>query len=803
MTERDDDFGRGGQNPTNSGEENIDLLAWVYKILAHWYWFVAWVILMVFAGWLYLRYSTPVYQTTAKLLVVDEKRGGGLLSGGIMDDFGGMMGIRSNVDNEVEVLKTFDLMREVVGALNAHITYIGQGRIKEAETLDPFVWMEVVTPIDSIHRAFEFSLSANADKTVSLKAKEFELNAIKLDELISIPQLGFVRFTRNLQLLDTSWMEQVSARPLGIRVRPPAAQTASFRENLTVGVTNKQTSTIDLSFNHPIPRRGEQILGTLIERYVIRTLEDKNTVADSTLAFIDNRLQFVGAELGLAEDRIQTFKQESQLADISAQSQILIENASAYAKDLAAVESQLLMIDEVDRYLADTRNLRVVPTTVSGNDPTFAALVQNYNKLLLDRERMLMTSTEANPFVVNLDQQIAGLRADMRTNLSSARRQLQVTRDGLARQSRQMDAEIRRVPATERGFIDLTRQQQIKQELYLYLQQKWEETAIGKTANISNSKVIDSPRSGEYPISPKRNIIYLACFLLGLLIPFGILYVQELLNVRIRTKEDITRRTHLPIIGEVGHNPEEEANNIVVTRESRAPIAEQFRALRTNLDFFAGRSGNHTILFTSSMSGEGKSFVAVNLAIALALSGKRVVLVEFDLRKPSVSAKLGLSNSFGYTNYILKEELTVADILKPSGVHEGLDLISSGPIPPNPAEIILHDRTRHLFEELRMRYDYIVIDSPPVGVVTDAQLLSKYADSTLYVVRQNVTFKKQIEIPNDISRHEKMPRVQLLVNDIEVSRGYGYGGYGYGSGYGYGYGYYAQEKKKKKWYWPF
>ncbi len=496
MNEREEEFGHRGQNPANTGEENIDLLAWVYKILAHWYWFVLWVVLMVFAGWLYLRYTTPVYQTTAKLLVVDEKRGGGLLSGGIMDDFGGMMGIKSNVDNEVEVLKTFDLMREVVGALNAHITYKTQGRIKEVETLDPFVWMEVVTPIDSIHRTVDFFVRANENRTVSLKSKEFDLEEVKLEELVSIPQLGYVRFKQNMDVLDTTWSNLVNNRPMEILVRPPAAQTALFRNNLTVGVTNKQTSTIDLSFNHPIPRRGEQILGTLIERYVLRTLEDKNTVADSTLAFIDNRLQFVGAELGLAEDRIQTFKQESQLADISAQSQILIENASSYAKDLAAVESQLLMIDEVDRYLGDTRNLRVVPTTVSGNDPTFSALVQNYNKLLLDRERMLMTSTEANPFVVNLDQQIASLRADMRTNLSSARRQLQVTRDGLARQSRQLDAEIRRVPATERGFIDLTRQQQIKQELYLYLQQKWEETAIGKTANISNSKVIDSPRTG-------------------------------------------------------------------------------------------------------------------------------------------------------------------------------------------------------------------------------------------------------------------------------------------------------------------
>lgn len=784
------------------GEDNVDLVAWLNRILAHWSWFAIAVVVALLGGWLYLRYSTPIYKTSAKLLVVDEKRGGaGMVGGGVLDELGGVMGMKSNVDNEVEILKTFDLMREVVDELNAHIVYKTRGRIKENETLEPRYLIQVITPADSIHSTTQLVIEPTESPEqirVYIKDGDAEIH-VKLDELVSIPNLGYVRFQLNKLESRLNGGNADNWPTQKIFITPPNRTTASFMSQLTVGVTNKQTSTIDLSFDYPLPRKGELILRTLIDKYVARTLEDKNTVADSTLAFIDNRLHFVGQELGMAEDRIQSFKQESHLADISAQSQILIENASQYAKDLAAVESQLLMIDEADRYLADVNNPRVVPTSVSANDPTFSNLVQNYNRLLLERERLLLSQTEDNPFVVNIDKQIRGLREDMRSNLSSARRQLMVTRDGLARQSRQLEAEIRRVPATERGFIDLSRQQQIKQELYLFLQQKWEETAIGKTANISNAKVIDGPRSGGLPISPKRNVIYLACVVLGLAVPFGAVYLRELLNVRVQTKEDITRRTQLSILGEIGHNLDSD-HQIVISRESRSPIAEQFRALRTNLDFFGPSSGTRTVMFTSSMSGEGKSFVAVNLAMALALSNKRVVLLEFDLRKPTVSQKLGLDNQFGFTNYIVQQELTVADVLRPSGQLEGFDVISSGPIPPNPAEIILHDRTHHLFDELRLRYDYVIIDAPPIGAVADAQLLSRYADTTLYVIRQGVTFKKQLEIPEDLAQYKKMPSLNLVVNDIQARKGYSYGGYGYGYGQGYGYGYYNEPAQRKWWH---
>lgn len=787
------------QGHTEDGD-SIDLVLWINKILAHWWWFAIGVVLMVFAGWLYLRYATPIYKTTAKLLVVDQQKGGGMLSNNLINDFGGLMGVKSNVDNEVELLKTYDLMREVVLAIDGHIQYRIQGRVIESETLNPKYFLQVITPVDSIVHPVEMSLRTLESGKVELQGEsnkqEFSVEA-PLDELVAIPELGYVRLRSNPNYFSP--LDDPTSEPrLKVVIRPVNEVTEAYREKFVVGVTNKLTSTIDLAFDHELPRKGELILNTLIEKYVARTLEDKNTIADSTMAFIDERLLYVGQELGMAEDRIQVFKQESQLADISAQSQLLLESANEYAKDLAAVESQLLMLDEADRYLADPNQLRVMPSSIS-NDPNFSALVQNYNKLLLERERLLMSQTEDNPYVINLDQQISSLRQDMRSSLNSSRRQLMVTRDGLARQTQNLEAQIRRVPATERGFIDLSRQQQIKQELYLFLQQKWEETAISKQANISSSKVIDSPRTGIDPISPRKMIILLACILLGLLIPFAILYLRELLNVRISSKEDVTNKINTPIVGEIV-NHDEEGEQVVITRESRTPIAEQFRALRTNLDFFNSKLGSRTILFTSSMSGEGKSFVAVNLAVTMALSGKKVVLVEFDLRKPTASAKLSKSSKFGYTNYILQPELSVQEVIQDSGVMDNLKLVSSGPIPPNPAEIILNDRTQVFFDTLKKEFDYIIVDAPPIGVVTDAQLLARYTDTTLYVIRHGFTYKKQLEIPVDLERHRKLPNISLVVNGIQLRR---YGGYGYGGyGYGYGYGYYVPDQKKR-WWWPF
>jgi len=335
----------------------------------------------------------------------------------------------------------------------------------------------------------------------------------------------------------------------------------------------------------------------------------------------------------------------------------------------------------------------------------------------------------------------------------------------------------------------LARLQQIKQAQYIFLQEKWEENAIARTANVSNSKLIDSPKAEEFPISPKKKMILALGLILGLAVPFAIIYLLDLLNVKVENLTDVKNVSNLPVLGMISHSNVNE--QVVVTKSSRSAIAEQFRAMRTNLEF--ALNGGKTILFTSSMSGEGKSYVALNLAVSLALLDKKVLIMELDLRKPSITAKLGLAQGKGFSHYIVRPEMPAQDIIIPSGVHEHVHLVQAGAIPPNPAELLVSERANMLMKELKESYDYIIIDAPPVGLVTDAQLLSRYADACLYLVRQGFTYKEQLHLPTDLVAQNKINNIQLVINDVVAKGGY-YGNYGYG----YGYGDYGQESVSKK-----
>ncbi|MBS1689469.1 MAG: polysaccharide biosynthesis tyrosine autokinase, partial [Bacteroidetes bacterium] len=355
---------------------------------------------------------------------------------------------------------------------------------------------------------------------------------------------------------------------------------------------------------------------------------------------------------------------------------------------------------------------------------------------------------------------------------------------------------IKEIPTKERVFLEYSRQQAIKQELYLFLLKKREETAIGKSTTIANSRIIEPARSSGAPFSPKRSMIFLTAFLIGVLTPAVVIYLRNLLNTRINSRADINALTKISIAGEIGHSDNQDT--LVVTPGSRSVIAEQFRALRTNIEFLLTKEDEKVIMLTSSMSGEGKSFVSLNVASTLALSGKRVVLMELDLRKPKISKYLGLDNSIGFSNYAIGQA-EYDKIIVPSGVQDNFFIIPSGPIPPNPSELIILPKIAELFSLLRKDFDYVVIDTAPIGFVTDAQLLGRYADAVLYLVRQGYTYKQQIQLADELHRTRKMPRMSLIVNDVQVTRGYGYGYgyYSYGYGYGYGaYGGYFEEKNK-------
>lgn len=757
-------------------DDNKAIIEFLNKLLRNWYWLVLGVLVGLAVAFIYLRYSTPIYQINAKILVNDEKKGTGT-DNALLGDLAGMMGAKSTVDNEVEILKTRTLMEQVVQELHANVTYYRKGNIRDVELYEsPFKVILVKT--DSVFVPTLFKLKP-IDKTKVEISKENFTQIVNYDQTIYIPETGDIQIIyNNIPYLEEDYLFQIIDFD---------SRVADFMNRLTVQVTNKLVTVVDLGFEYPVKKKGEDILNTLIDKYVQSNLRDKNTIADSTIAFIENRLVLVGQELGSVEGDIQSFKQKSQIADISAQSQILIQNSSQYIKDLADVETQLSIINSMQGYLEDKYNTRVLPSAMLPNDVVFTGLADRYNSLLLERDRRLLSSTVNNPTIVNLDIQLTNLKKDILGNLNSTKSNLTITRTSLLKKTTQLEGAIRDVPATERIYLDLERQQQIKQELYVFLLQKREETAISKTSNISNSRIIDAPKAGNLPISPVRMFILAIGLFVGVTIPFIILYLKDLLNTKIQNKDDIKRKTNVSIIAEIGHNDKYEAE--LVMKESRSAIAENFRSLRTNLAFYLKSEDQKVVLLSSSMSGEGKSFIAINLALVLAFSGKRVVVMEMDLRKPNLSVKLNSKNTIGFSNYIISSKMTIDKIVQPSGVNDNLFLISSGPIPPNPSELILSERTDELMEKLKNDFDYIIIDAPPIGLVTDAQLLSKYANLSLYVVRQGYTMKSQLSIVEDLDREGKLGKMAILVNDIK---------HNYGYGYGYGYGYYGENEKKKR-----
>lgn len=767
-------------------DNNKAIIEFLNKLLKNWYWLALGAFIGLALAFLYLRYTTPIYQINAKVLVNDEKKGAGA-DNALLGDLAGLMGGKSTVENEVEILKTRTLMEQVVQELNANIIYYRKGNIRDIELYEsPFKVSLLQT--DSLFESSIFQLKSLENNKVEISKEGFQ-QIISYNQIIHIPEFGSIKIERNIGI--PYMVEDYLFEIIGFDSR-----VANFMGKLTVEVTNKLVTVIDLGFEYPLKKKGEIVLNTLINKYVQSNLRDKNIIADSTIAFIEERLVLVGQELGNVEGDIQSFKQKSQLADMAAQSQILLQNSSQYIKDLAAIETQLSIINSMQGYLTDRDNARIIPSAMLPGDVVFSGLAERYNTLLLERDRRLLSSTLDNPTIVNLDTQLSNLRQDIQGNLSSSKSNLIITRNDLLKKTSQLESAIRTVPAIERTYLDLERQQQIKQELYVFLLQKREETAISKTSNISNSRIIDAPKALEGPITPRRMFVWITGLFGGIIIPLIILYLRDILNIKIQSKEDIKKRTQVPIIGEIGHNDKYEDE--LVTKESRSSISENFRSLRTNIAFYLNSEDQKVVLLSSSMSGEGKSFVAINLALILAFSGKKVVAMEMDLRKPNLSVKLKPKNIIGFSNYIISDDLTPKDIIQPSGINDNLFLIGSGPIPPNPSELILSERTDQLIEKLKEEFDYIIIDAPPIGLVTDAQLLSKYADLSLYVVRQGYTLKNQLNIIEDLNKDKKLGKMTILINDIEHSVGYGYGGYGYG------YGYYDNQstKKKRKW-WPF
>ncbi len=458
---------------------------------------------------------------------------------------------------------------------------------------------------------------------------------------------------------------------------------------------------------------------------------------------------------------------------------------------------KLKVIDLLIRYITDKKNVyRLVPGTMGIEEPSLIQQITEFNQLQLQRETALQTTTPSNPMITTMETGIEKIRNDILENLGNVRNSYKVAISELSQKNLGANNEIKTIPGKEKQLLEVTRQQKILEELFSFLLQKKLETSISSASTISNIRVLEPAMASSIPVSPNRKGLYTVALLVGLGIPVAIILLKEYLNDKVKTRDDVERMTDAPVIGEISHA--EEAGVLVVTRNSRQYIAEQFRIIRSNFQYILPKIEKPVMMVTSSFSGEGKSFISTNLGAVLAVSGKRTVVLEFDIRKPKIMEGLGLSERKGITNYIVGN-LNVSEIIYPVPGHENLFVIPCGPVPPNPAEILLDEKLDQLFTDLKKQFDAIIIDTAPVGLVSDAITLGKHANACMYVVRYNYTFKKQVKLIDELYRSKKIPNMALIINDIDAKGHYGgyygYGAYGYGYGYGYGSGYFEQNGK--------
>ncbi|TWR25213.1 polysaccharide biosynthesis tyrosine autokinase [Mucilaginibacter pallidiroseus] len=764
---------------TYKKEENPNDVRHILSVaLNYWPLFLISILFCLAAAYVYIQRVPNQWNVVSKIIVDDDNNSPAKsLTHGLNSDMSSMFNVKNVADNEVKVLKSRSLMKRVISQLELNVHVYDKSGFKKAELYDDAPFKVEVLHKGDITRLGSYQVEITGDNTFSLIDPD---NEVELKGTFGKP-LQLRQYTIALRKAN-------NFTPNGdyeILIRTIKQAELELANNYEVGLDDKQATIINLKLNYNDPKRGEAILSRLMQVYLQDNLANKIRITDSTMRFIDRRLVVVGAELNSAEKKLEVYKRENGISDISAQSKALIAGADTYQAKLNENEVQLAVVNDLYKYVNDARNPQVVPSSLITKDVAFGTAINAYNEMLLRKEQLGLTLVESSSVIKNLDQQIELARRALMNSLRNYRSSLQVSQGAVKKQNATIVEKISNAPVKERLYIDYQRQQNLKQELYLFLLQKREETAISQTATLSSSRILDPAESEELPFAPKKSIIYLIGLLAGFCLPATAISVKEMLNTRINSKADIENHTNVPLLGEISRNANK--NKVLIYKEPRSVVSEEIRALRTSLKYVVDKSSSNVIMFTSSMSGEGKSFISLNLGNSIALTGKRVILLELDLRKPTLSQNIGISNDHGFTNYLLaNDDDPIESYIRQSPDNENFYFLPSGNIPPNPAELLMDEKVKDIIADLRSKFDYVLIDTAPVGLISDAMIIEEFTDITFYVVRQNYTYKSQLGLVNDLYKTKKARDLYLIVNDIQTHKngvtgyGHGYGKYGYG-----------------------
>ena len=793
----------------------FDFAALYRTIILNWYWFVLSLIIFGGIGAIYLRYITPLYQSTAKLLIKDDDNGSSRRGSSLQNITNlGTISNSAGIDNEMEILSSHSIAEDAIRDLKLYVNYTIEGKVKDVITYrdQPLVVDIDATHLDRLNRPINLNITKNGSSfvvngTYSVPTDEensegpFSINKKFTSLPATIPtRAGIITINSN------NGRTLHEGQVLKVSILSPKMASDKYVGELKIGQSGKGTSILQLQLTDEVPQRSLDYLKQLAIVYNRQANEDKNAVAHQTEKFINSRLEKINAELGKTEGELQNYKQKNGMVELKMNASNSVSNQNTSEQKLAEMETQIELFNTIAREVeSSSRNLtQVIPSNVGLDDESSTSLINKYNELVLERNRLLRSASESSPVVEPLTDQIRDLNVNIRRAIAAARKNLQIQRDAVLAQVTKYTDQVEETPQQERMLTQIGRQQEVKSGLYLMLLQKREENSISLAATADKGRLIDDPQlNGK--VSPNSTYIMLIALVIGLAIPVLIILIIQFFRYKIEGHDDVARLTKLPIIADIAiaSNSAKGKADIVVHENQNNQMEEIFRSLRTNLQFML-HEGEKVVLFTSSTSGEGKTFTAANLSVSFGLLGKKVILVGLDIRRPRLAEQFGINDhKHGITNLLVKDNPNREDVeaqILPSGVNKNLDLLMAGPVPPNPAELIARNSLDTIIEILKEKYDYIMIDTAPVGLVTDTLQIARVTNVSVYMCRADYTPKASFAMINSLAKEEKLPNMAMVLNGVDMSKRkysyyYGYGKYGrygrYGRYGGYSYGSYG------------
>ncbi|HHW60210.1 MAG: polysaccharide biosynthesis tyrosine autokinase [Bacteroidales bacterium] len=790
-------------------EDTINLREILEKYFRHWKLILACVIIALVIGFLFLKSKVPIYESSATVIVKDEKSGSLSDELSVFSDLG-IMTQRGNIYNEIEILKSRKLLSQVVKELSLNLTIYNKANFLKPDKYyykNSPINIDFNIPIDEIIKPTTLELSLN-DKNFKIYETYIDSKGKKISEFKGKYKFGDPIET-SLGIISINktqyWNEKNIGDDIIINITSIDNTVNNYKNNLTIETVNRDASAISIKINGPNKELNDDFLNTLILQHQYQAISDKNIIAINTSRFIDERMKVIETELSNIESMLQSFMTQEKYIDLNISVQNILAKESNVEKDLINSYIQLKLAEQIKDYLDKHKDLSsLLPANLGVENDAINKMTNDYNQLVLQRNNLLLNSSAENPLVTKIDNQLLALRASLNESLNNLITSLKIQTQSLKTNIDKYSSNLASMPASERRYRDILRQQQIKENLYIYLMQKREETEIAMAATVSNIKLVDPAYSSPNPIKPKKTASMFIALLIGLFFPILLIYVRNLFDNKIHTPQDL-EFLDIPILASI---PVNKSNDLIVIKDNvKHHLAEAFRTLRSNLEFIITnkKEKGNTIFVTSTIPGEGKTFISLNLAVSYTLLNAKVLILELDLRAPRIAHYLNMPESKGISDYLKDDNLDINDIIIHSVEYQNLDYINAGTIPPNPSELLQRPRLAELFNFIQKEYDYIVVDNAPIGLVVDSLSIISYADIILYVARAEYLDKRALGFTYNFIKNKNVKNIALVLNATKArtSSYYDYAYYNYNYYYQYSHDVQSTDNKIKKLFYKF